>query len=67
MNKGSEFYIRSIKLFLQNNGLEMYSTHSEVKSVIAEKFIKALKKKACKCITSISKNVYFDKLDEINK
>ena len=45
----------------------MYSTHSEVKSVIAEKFIKALKKKACKCITSISKNVYFDKLDEINK
>ena len=43
----------------------MYSTHSEVKSVIAERFIKALKKKTCKCMTSISKNVYFDKLDEI--
>ena len=46
----------------------MYSMHSEVKSVIAEGFIKALKKKTCKCMTSISKNVYFDKLDErVNK
>ena len=68
VNKGSEFYNRSIKLFLQNNDIEMYSTHSEVKSVIAEGFIKALKKKTCNCMNSISKNVYFDKLDErVNK
>ena len=43
----------------------MYSTHNEGKSVIAERFIKTLKSKICKYMTSISKNVYIDKLDNI--
>ena len=43
----------------------MYSTHNEGKSVIAERFIKTLKGKIYKYMTSISKNVYIDKLDEI--
>ena len=34
----------------------MYSTHNEGKSVVPEKFIK---------MTSISKNLYIDKLDAI--
>ena len=42
---GSEFYDRSIKSFLQNNGIEIYSTHNEGKSVAAERFIRALKDK----------------------
>ena len=42
---GSEFYDRSIKSFLQNNGIEIYSTHNERKSVAAERFIRALKDK----------------------
>ena len=42
-NKGSEFYNRSKKSFLQNNDIEMYSTHNEGKSVIAERFIRTLK------------------------
>ena len=41
LDKGSEFYNRSMKVFLQNNGTEMYSTHNEGKSVIAERFIRA--------------------------
>ena len=41
--KGNKFYNRSIKLFLQNNDIEMYSTHIEGKSVIAERFIRTLK------------------------
>ena len=28
-DKGSEFYNRSIKSFLQNNNIKMYSTHEE--------------------------------------
>ena len=40
----------------------MYSTHNEGKSVIAERFIRTLK---IKIMTSISKNVYIDKLDDI--
>ena len=43
----------------------MYSTHNEGKSVVAERFIRTLKTKIYKYITSISKNVYIDKLDDI--
>ena len=46
----------------------MYSTHNEGKSVVAERFIRTLKNKIYKHITSISKNVYIDKLDDtVNK
>ena len=43
----------------------MYSTHNEGKSVIVERFIRNLKIRIYKHMTSISKNVYIDKLDEI--
>ena len=43
----------------------MYSTHNERKSVVAERFMGTLKGKIYKYITSISKNVYIDKLDDI--
>ena len=43
----------------------MYSAHNEGKSVVAERFIRRIKNKIHKHMTSISKNVYIDKLDEI--
>ena len=43
----------------------MYSTLNEGKSVVAERFIRILKNKIYKCMTSISKNVYIDKLYDI--
>ena len=43
----------------------MYSTHNEGKSVVVERFIRTLKGKIYKYMTSISKNVYIDKLDNI--
>ena len=43
----------------------MYSTHNEGKSVVAERFIRTLKSKIYKYMTSISKNVYIDKLDDV--
>ena len=43
----------------------MYSTHHEGKSVVAERFIRIIKNKIFKCMTSISKDVYIDKLDDI--
>ena len=46
----------------------MYSTHNEGKFVVTERFIKTLKNKIYKYLTSISKNVYIDKLDDtVNK
>ena len=43
----------------------MYLIHNERKSVSAERFIRILKTKTYKYMTSISKNVYFQKLDDI--
>ena len=43
----------------------MYSIHNEGKSVVAERFIRTLKTKIYKYMTSISKNVYIDKLDDM--
>ena len=63
--KGSEFYNISLKKWLQDNDIVMHSTYNEGKSVIAERFIRTLKNKICKYMASISKNVYFSKLDDI--
>ena len=43
----------------------MYSTNNEGKSVVAEIFIRTLKNNMYKYMTSISENVYIDKLDDI--
>ena len=42
--------------------MDMYSTHDEGKSVVAERFIRTLKRKTYKYMTSVSKNVHIDKL-----
>ena len=67
VDKGSEFYNNSFKKWLQDNDIVMYSANNEGKSVIAERFIRTLKNKIYKYMTSISKNVYIDKLDDIAK
>ena len=54
-----------MKSFLQKNDIEMYSTHNEGRSVITERFVRTLKNKIYEFMTSISKNVYIDKLDDI--
>ena len=46
----------------------MYSKHNEGKSVIVNRFIRTLKNRISKDMTSVSKNVYIDKLDDtVNK
>ena len=54
-----------MKLWLEKSDIELYSTHNEGKSVRVERFIWTLKNKIYKYMTSILKNVYIDKLDEI--
>ena len=65
VDKGSELYNHSFKKWLKDNDIEMYSIYNEGKSVVAERFIRILKNKIYKNMTSISKNVYIDKLDDI--
>ena len=64
VDKGSEFYNRLMESFLQNNDIETYSACNEGKSVVAERFIRTLQK-IYKYMTSLSKKVYIDKLDDI--
>ena len=52
---------------VKDNDIEMYSIHNEGESVVAERFIRPLKTKIYKYMTSISKNKYIDKLDNIVK
>ena len=57
-----------MKSWLWDNDIEIYSTYNEGKSNFAERFIKTLTNKIYKYITSISKNVHIDKLDDtVNK
>ena len=64
VDKGSELYNNFFKKWLKDNGIQMYSIYNEGKSVVAERFIRTLKTKIDKYMTSISKNVYIDKLDD---
>ena len=54
-----------MKSFLQNNDIEMYSTHNEGISVITERFIITLKNQIDKYMTPASKNLYINKLNDI--
>ena len=57
MDTESEFYNRSLKSCFQDNDVEMYWAHTEGESVVAERFIRAIKNKIDKHMTSVSKNV----------
>ena len=61
VDEGSKCYNNSFKKWLKDNDIEMYSTYNEGKLVVAERFIRTLKNKVYKYMTSISKNVYINK------
>ena len=63
--KAARFITLILKKWLKDNDIIMYSTHNEGKSVDAERFIRTLKSKTYKHMTAVSKNVYFDVLDDI--
>ena len=65
VDQGSELYNNTFKDFLKINNIEMYSTYSEGKSAVAERFIRNLKNKIFKQMAAVSKNVYFDAFDDI--
>ena len=65
MIKEVNFTIVLLQKWLKDNDIEMYSIHSEGKSVVAERFIRTLKTKIYKYITLISANVHINKLDDI--
>ena len=65
VDQGREFYNKLMQEWLGNNNILMYSTHSEGKSVIAEKFIKTLKAKIYKKITANDIKSYLTYLNKL--
>ena len=49
----------------KDNDISIYSIYNEGKSVVAEGFVRTLKNKIYRHMIAISKNVYFDVLDDI--
>ena len=64
VNTGSEFYKRSMESWLQDNDIEIYSTHNKGKSAVTARFIRTFFKKISNiwCLLT-SKSVYINKLD----
>ena len=63
VGKGRQFYNRSMKSWLEKNAIEMYSTHNQGKLLLL-KYSSEPWKKIYQYMTSVSKNVYIDKLDD---
>ena len=59
LDKGSEFYNRSIKSCLRDNDIEIYLVHTEENSVVAEKFIRVFRNKIDKHQTAVSKKCVY--------
>ena len=58
-DKGSQYWKKSMKVWLEKNGIEMYSAHNKRKSVVTERIIRILKTKMFKYMTSILKKCVF--------
>ena len=66
VDKGSEFYSRSMKLMLEKNNIEIFWTYNEKIFCCCWKIYYNLKEyKMQNCMTPNSKNIYIDKLDDI--
>ena len=46
VDRGNKFYNRSITSWLQDNDIEIYSTHNKEKFVVAERFIRNLQEQS---------------------
>ena len=59
VDKENGFFSRSMKPWLENDDLEMYSAYNEGESLSAKRSIRTLKNKIYKYMTSISKMCIF--------
>ena len=65
VDQGSEFYNGSLNSSLHDNGIKMYSTDSKEESVVAERFIRDMRKKIYKHLTTVSKSLCIEGLDKM--
>ena len=54
-----------MKSWLEEIDIEMYSTYNEGKSIAVERFTRILKNEIDKYMTSVSKTIYIEKLEDV--
>lgn len=62
VDKGKEYYNKSVKELLNSEGIEMYSTENEEKSMICERWNRTIKTKMWKRFTAQNSTEYLDML-----
>jgi hypothetical protein len=62
---GNEFFNKDLKSYLKQHHVNLYSTHSGLKSVFAERFIRTLKEKLYRYFTEHNTNYYLNVLDDL--
>ena len=65
VDEGKEFYNNTMKKWLSDNDITMYSTHNEGKAVVIERFNRTLKSRMWRHFTANSTNVYVDVLPKL--
>lgn len=65
VDEGKEFYNRTMKRWLAENAIEMYSTRNEGKAVVIERFNRTIKSRMWRHFTAGSTNVYVDVLPKL--
>ena len=64
-DKGSEFVNKQVQRFLKERNVEFFTTNSEMKAAIVERFNRTLKTKMWKYFTANSTNGYIDVLQSL--
>ena len=63
VDKGSEYYDSSVKKWLKDNNIEMYSIHYEGKSVVSERFIRTLNDIVNECSNTYHRTIKMKPVD----
>ena len=67
VDKGTEFWNRTLKDLFKEHGVTLYSTESELKSCIVERFIRTYKTNMFRYFTANRTREYLSKLDELTE
>ena len=67
VDKGKEFYNKDVNSWLKENNIIMYSTYSEHKSCVVERFNRTLKEMMWKRFTAENTRNWIDMLDKLMK
>ena len=62
VDEGKEFYNRTLKTWLSDNRIDLYSTHNEGKAVVVERFNRTLKSRMWRHFTLRSTSAYINAL-----